>query len=142
MSTTTPRGGGYDTSVKTAFAFSGAIFAGTILTTVGIFEVLAGIAAVAEDKVYVKGIEYVYQFDITAWGWIHIVLGAISIAIGIGMLLGQTWAHVAGIVIAVLGSVSAFMFMPYYPFWSLAMLALYIFVIWSLAQLMSRRAEL
>lgn len=142
MSTTTPRGGGYDTPVKTAFAFSGAIFAGTILTTVGIFQILAGIAAVAEDKVYVNGIDYVYQFDITAWGWIHIVLGAIAIAVGIGMILGQTWARVSGIVIAVIGSISAFMFMPYYPFWSLAMLALYIFVIWSLAQLMSSRAEL
>lgn len=142
MSTTTPRGGGYDTPVKTAFAFSGAIFAGTILTTVGIFQILSGIAALAEDTVYVKGVDYVYQFDITAWGWIHIVLGAIAIAVGIGMILGQTWARVAGIVIAVIGSISAFMFMPYYPFWSLAMLALYIFVIWSLAQLMSSRAEL
>ena len=88
MSTTTPRGGGYDTPVKTAFAFSGAIFAGTILTTVGIFQVLSGI------------------------------------------------------VIAVIGSVSAFAFMPYYPWWALAMLALYIFVIWSLAQLMSSGDEL
>jgi hypothetical protein len=142
MSSTTSRGGGYDTPVKTAFAFSGAIFAGTILTTVGIFQILAGIAAVAEDKVYVKGVEYVYQFDITAWGWIHMVLGAIAIAVGIGMLLGQTWARVSGIVIAVLGSISAFMFMPYYPFWALALLALYIFVIWSLAQLMSSGPEL
>ncbi|WP_328530679.1 hypothetical protein OG984_05760 [Nocardioides sp. NBC_00368] len=141
MSSTTSRGGGYDTPVKTAFAFSGAIFAGTILTIVGIFQLLAGIAAVAEDKVYVKGVEYVYQFDITAWGWIHLILGVIAIAVGIGMLLGQTWARVSGIMIAVLGSVSAFMFMPYYPFWALAMLALYIFVIWSLAQLMSSDAE-
>lgn len=140
MSSTTT-GGGYDSPVKTAFAFSGAIFAGTILVTVGIFQILTGIAAVANDKVYVNGIDYVYQFDLTAWGWIHIVLGAIAIAVGIGMLLGQTWARIAGIVIAVLGSISAFAFMPYYPFWSLAMLALYIFVIWSLAQLMSSRAE-
>ena len=142
MSTTTPRGGGYDTPVKTAFAFSGAIFAGTILTTVGIFQVLSGIAALFEDTVYVKGVDYVYKFDLTAWGWIHIVLGAIAIAVGIGLLLGQTWARISGIVIAVIGSVSAFAFMPYYPWWALAMLALYIFVIWSLAQLMSSGDEL
>ena len=142
MSTTTPRGGGYDTPVKTAFAFSGAIFAGTILTTVGIFQVLSGIAALFEDTVFVKGVDYVYKFDLTAWGWIHIVLGAIAIAVGIGLLLGQTWARISGIVIAVIGSVSAFAFMPYYPWWALAMLALYIFVIWSLAQLMSSGDEL
>lgn len=142
MSTTTSQGGGYDSPVKTAFAFSGAIFASSILATVGIFQILAGIAAVAEDKVYVNGIDYVYQFDITAWGWIHMILGVIAIVVGIGMLLGQTWARIAGIVIAVVGSVAAFAFMPYYPFWALAMLALYIFVIWSLAQLMSSGAEL
>ncbi|MEU6135145.1 hypothetical protein [Nocardioides sp. NPDC047086] len=141
MSTTTPRSGGHSEPVKSAFAFSGAIFAGTILTTVGIFQILSGIAAVAEDKLYVKGIDYVYQFDLTTWGWIHIVLGAIAIAVGIGLLLGQTWARISGIVIAVIGSISAFAFMPYYPFWSLAMLALYIFVIWSLAQLLSGHDE-
>lgn len=141
MSSTT-RGGGYDSPVKTAFAFSGAIFAGTLLTMVGIFQVLAGIAAIAEDKVYVAGIEYVYQFDITTWGWIHLILGVIAFVVGICMLLGQTWARIAGIVIAVIGSIAAFAFMPYYPFWALAVLALYIFVIWSLAQLISSRAEL
>lgn len=141
MSSTT-RGGGYDTPVKTAFAFSGAIVASTLLAMVGIFQILAGIAAIANDKVYVAGIEYVYQFDITTWGWIHLILGVIAFVVGICMLLGQTWARIAGIVIAVIGSVAAFAFMPYYPYWALAVLALYIFVIWSLAQLISSRAEL
>jgi hypothetical protein len=141
MSSTTP-GRGYDTPVKTAFAFSGAIFASTLLAMVGIFQILAGIAAIAKDKVYVAGIEYVYQFDITTWGWIHLILGVIAFVVGICMLLGQTWARIAGIVIAVVGSIAAFAFMPYYPFWALAMLALYVFVIWSLAQLISSRAEL
>lgn len=141
MSSTTS-GRGYDSPVKTAFAFSGAIFASTLLTMVGIFQVLAGIAAIANDKVYVEGIEYVYQFDITTWGWIHLILGVIAFVVGICMLLGQTWARIAGIVIAVVGSVAAFAFMPYYPFWALAVLALYVFVIWSLAQLISSRAEL
>lgn len=141
MSTSTS-GRGYDSPVKTAFAFSGAIFAATLLTMVGIFQVLAGIAAIAEDKVYVSGIEYVYQFDITTWGWIHLILGVIAFVVGICMVLGQTWARVAGIVIAIIGSVAAFAFMPYYPYWALAVLALYIFVIWSLAQLISSRAEL
>ncbi|MEI7057367.1 hypothetical protein WBG06_16195 [Nocardioides sp. CCNWLW239] len=135
-------GRGYDSPVKTAFAFSGAIFAATLLTMVGIFQVLAGIAAIAEDKVYVSGIEYVYQFDITTWGWIHLILGVIAFVVGICMVLGQTWARVAGIVISIIGSVAAFAFMPYYPFWALAVLALYIFVIWSLSQLISSRAEL
>lgn len=135
-------GRGYDSPVKTAFAFSGAIFASTLLAMVGIFQVLAGIAAIAEDKVYVSGIEYVYQFDITTWGWIHLILGIVAIIVSIGMLVGQTWARVAGIVISIIGSIAAFAFMPYYPYWALAVLALYVFVIWSLAQLISSRAEL
>ena len=56
--------------------------------------------------------------DITTWGWVHLVLGAIGVATGLGLLAGQTWARVTGVAIAVVASLANFAFLPYYPLWS------------------------
>jgi hypothetical protein len=109
-------------------------FAGIMLCTVAVFGILQGIAAIASDKVYVDGIQYTYQFDITTWGWIHLVLGIIALGVGIGILADQSWALVAGIAITVIGALGNFAFMPYYPLWSLAIIALDVFIIWALCQ--------
>jgi hypothetical protein len=114
-------------------------FAGTMLIMVSAFQILQGIAAVAADEVYVTGIEYVYQLDVTTWGWIHIGIGAIALAAGLGVLAAQTWGYIAGIVLAVIASFANFAFLPYYPIWSLVILAFNIAVIWALATLLGTR---
>src|SRR6476619_1185699 len=116
MSTTSSRQD-YENSTKGAWALGGAAFAGVMLTTLGAFQALEGIAALSNDKVYVRGIDYVYKFDLTTWGWIHLVLGLIAVAAGIGILAQQTWAHAVGLVIAFFSALTSFAFMPYYPFW-------------------------
>ncbi len=116
-----------------------AAFAGTVLLTVAVFQILQGIAAVAADDVYITGIAYVYQLDVTTWGWIHIVVGALAIAAGAGVLAGKTWAYVTGIILAVIASITNFAFLPYYPIWSLVILAFNIAVIWALSSLLSQR---
>lgn len=113
-------------------------FTGTLLIMVGLFQVLQGIAGVAADEVYLTGIEYVYQLDVTSWGWVHIVVGALALATGIGVLAGQTWAYMVGIALAVVASITNFAFMPYYPIWSVIVLALNVAVIWSLCTLLAQ----
>jgi hypothetical protein len=113
-------------------AFGVTTFAGTVLIVVSIFQVLQGIAAIANDTVYVRGLSYTFEFDVTAWGWIHLLLGLVGLGTGIGILVGQTWARILGVFIAGVSTVSNFMFMPYYPFWSLAVIALDVLVIWAL----------
>ncbi len=127
----------YESSTKGAWALGGAAFAGVMLATLGAFQALQGIAAIADDEVYVRGIKYAYQFDLTTWGWIHLILGVIAIATGIGILAQQTWANAVGIVIAFLSALSSFAFMPYYPFWSITILAFDIFVIWALCSILA-----
>ena len=61
------------------------------------------------------------------------LLGVIGVAVGIGILVGQTWAGVGGIAIAVVSLLSQFMFMPYYPFWSMLLIFMDIVVVWALA---------
>jgi hypothetical protein len=109
------------------------LFAAIMMIMAGTFQALAGLVAIFENQFYVATREYVFQFDATTWGWIHLVLGVIVVLAGWGLLSGQTWARVVGITLALLSAIANFMFIPYYPFWSMIVIALDIFVIWALA---------
>ncbi|MFC5950020.1 hypothetical protein ACFQH9_17245, partial [Pseudonocardia lutea] len=109
-----------------------AMFAGTVLIVVGICQALAGIAALFRDEVYVATPNYIYSFDVTAWGWVHLILGAAIALTGLGVIQGQTWARVVGIMLASLSIIANFLFIPHYPIWSLVIIALDIAVIWAL----------
>lgn len=113
-------------------------FAGTILIMVALFQLLQGIAAVAEDTVYLTGVEYVYQLDVTSWGWIHIAVGALALAAGIGVLAARSWAYLVGIILATLSSIANFAFLPYFPIWSGIVIAFNVAVIWALCTLLAQ----
>ncbi len=144
MTTTSPRSSrrAHDDSTSGTVALGVVAFAGVMLATVAIFQILQGIAAIAKDSVFVTGIDYVYEFDVTTWGWIHLVLGVIGLVVGIGILAGQTWGRFAGVVIAVLSAVASFAFLPYFPLWCLVILAFNGLVIWALCTQISRRTAL
>jgi hypothetical protein len=109
-----------------------AVFAGALMITAGIFQVIAGIVALFQNEIYVVGQQYAVSFDVTTWGWIHLLVGVLLVAAGCGVITGQLWARVVGIGLAVLSMIANFMFLPYYPFWALAIIALDVFVIWAL----------
>jgi len=138
MTTESSRTSHYDTSTKGLVAYGVTAFAGVMLATVAVFQILEGISAIAKDDVLVAGPKYTYKFDVTTWGWIHLILGIIALAVGIGILMGQTWSRVAGIAIAALSCLSNFAFLPYYPVWSLVILSFNAFVIWALCTQLSR----
>lgn len=131
MSTTSERS--YDDDRTQGWAAGVVVFAGVLLITVATFQVLQGLAAILEDDVYVTGIKYAYEIDLTTWGWIHLLVGAIGVIVGLSLLSGQTWARVAGIVIAALGAIANFAFLPYYPFWSMLIIAFNVLVVWAIA---------
>ena len=109
------------------------LFAGIMMVVGGIMEFLYGIMATLHDAVIVTTPRYAFRFDTTAWGVIHIVLGALLVLIGVGVLGGRTWARVIGIFIVALSAIGNFLSLPYSPFWSLVLLAIDIFVIWGLS---------
>jgi hypothetical protein len=108
------------------------VFAGVMMIMVGVWQALAGLIAIFENEFYVQTRNYLFQFDATTWGWIHLVVGAIVAFAGLGLLSGQTWARVVGITLAALSAIANFLFIPYYPFWSLLIIAVDVFVIWAL----------
>jgi hypothetical protein len=109
------------------------VLAATFLILAGIWHVIAGIAAVVHDDVYLATPNYIYSFDLTAWGWVHLLLGIVQVVAGFAVLKGQMWARVVGIVVACVSMISNFLFLPHYPLWSLLIIALDACIIWALA---------
>jgi hypothetical protein len=108
------------------------LFAAIMMIMVGIFQALQGLIAIFENEFYVATRNYLFQFDATTWGWIHLVVGLIVAFAGWGLLSGQTWARIVGITLAALSATANFLFIPYYPVWSLLIIAVDVFVIWAL----------
>ena len=109
-----------------------ALFAGTLMIIGGIFEALSGLAGLFRNELFVVGLRYVYSFDITTWAWIHLIIGILVAVAGAAVLSGQLWGRVIGIGIVTISMIANFLFMPYYPLWSLLIIALDVFVIWAL----------
>jgi len=107
-------------------------FAGIMLIIAGVFNVIEGLVALFQNEVYVAGPRYVFAFDLTAWGWTHLIIGAVVAAAGFAVLSGQVWGRSVGVAVAVLSMLANFLFVPYYPVWSLLIIALDFFVIWAL----------
>jgi len=86
------------------------VFAGVILATVGVFQFFQGLAAVIKGGFYVVAPNNIYQFSVSGWGWIHLILGIVLAVTGFFILTGQPWARVVGIVVAVLSALANFLF--------------------------------
>lgn len=127
------RTGLHDHPVQQGFAAGTTIAAAALLLIAGIASLVQGISAAAADELFFVGVQYIYSFDMTTWGWIHIVVGALVIAAAIGLFTGATWARVAGICLAGLSIIANFLWLPYYPVWSIVVIALDVVVIWAIA---------
>src|SRR3954447_11328389 len=107
-------------------------FAGIMLGLAGIWNLIDGILAISTSKVYVAGAKFVFS-DLRTWGWIILVLGILEISAAFAIFTGSEIARWFGIVAAGLNSIGQLMFVPAYPFWSLAMFTLDILIIYALA---------
>jgi hypothetical protein len=112
----------------------GVAFAGVMMIMIGVFQSIAGISAISEDEVFVATSNYVFDIDITAWGWIHLIIGIVVGLAGLALLAGKVWGGVVGIAVAALSAVANFFWIPYYPFWSILTIALAVWVIWALTR--------
>lgn len=109
-----------------------AAFAGIMLIIYGVVDVIQGIAALVNNEFFVITEEYVFEFNITTWGWIHLLGGIILILAGAGVFSGNVLARTVGVVMAGLAVIWNFAWLPYYPVWSIIAIAIGIAVIWAL----------
>jgi hypothetical protein len=121
------------TRAVSGWTFGLVVFAGVMMMLVGFFHAFTGLAAIIEDEFFVVGSNYAYEFDATAWGWIHLIGGVVVIIAGYGVFSGATWARAVGITLASLSALANFFFIPYQPVWAILIIALDVLVIAALA---------
>jgi hypothetical protein len=109
-----------------------AVFAAVMMMTIGVLHVLEGLAAIIRNQFFVVAANYAFHLDVTAWGWLHLILGIVIAIAGFFVIRGVLWARMVGILVAAVSLVANFLSMPYYPFWAFMIIALVAAVIWAL----------
>lgn len=108
-------------------------FAGTMMILLGMFHAFQGFVALFQDEYFLVGKNgLTVHVDYTTWGWVHLIVGIIIVAAGAGLLAGQLWARVVGVLLAVASALVNIAFLAAYPIWSSIMIAIDILVIWAL----------
>lgn len=128
--TTTPHGS--DTRTSRSTGTPGPLLAaGIFMLLVGAFHVVQGVVALANDTFFAGGKSYWFQWDLTAWAWVHLGLGVLVAAMGIALLRNADWARTVAVIMASLSIIGSFLWLPHFPVWSLTTLALDVVVIWA-----------
>ena len=122
-----------DNRQVSGWATGGVTFAASILMLIGTFQSIAALAAILDDKFFQPTHHYAFDLDPGGYGWIHLVIGLALVYTGISLFRGTNWAAVTGIVLAMLSAVANFFFLPLYPLWAIVVIALDVWVIWSLS---------
>lgn len=108
---------------------------GVPLLLSGVLSILKGIAGIAEDRLFGMPRHYEYRFDLTTWGWIHLVVGIALLIAGAVLLRAVSWGRAAGLTTAAVSLVTQFMVIPYYPLWSISVMTLDLVILWGLTRI-------
>ena len=117
---------------RSSWAVGFTMFAAVMLMIGGSFQIIAGLAGIFENEFYVTTPNYFLEFDVSAWGWIHLIWGVLVLIGGFGVLNGSLWGRTLGVIAAAGSMLVNFAFIPLYPVWSIIIIALDIAVIWAL----------
>jgi len=115
-------------------ALGGILFAACMLVLVGAFQIIDGLVAIIDDNWYVIAPHYTYSIDTTVWGWIHLILGIVLVFGGVALFQRKLWAGILAIALASMSAILNFFFIPYYPFRAILIIAIDVFVIWSITR--------
>jgi hypothetical protein len=108
------------------------IFAGVVLLIDGVLDALWGLAAVLNNEVITVGGHGVVVWDITAWGWAHLIVGTLMALTGLGLLAGQGWARWFGILFVSINAIIQFGTFTVFPLWSMLIIALDVVILYQL----------
>lgn len=108
------------------------MFAAFMMLMTGVWWIIAGLVGLINDDFFVTTNKYVFKFDTTAWGWIHLILGVLVLLAGIGLFSGAVWARTIGVIMAFLATLIGFAWLPWYPLWAILIVTASVTVIWAL----------
>lgn len=124
-------GGPPDVRVRRSVWAGWIAFASLLMIMMGSFNAIEGLAGVLVDDFYVAAPADVLVFDLTTWGWLHLVIGVLVALTGAALLTGAVWARVVTVVLAILNAIAQLAFAAVYPVWSLIVIGLCVTVIWA-----------
>lgn len=107
-------------------------FAAVMMGLAGTFNILEGILAIANSRVYTQHQTFVFS-NLHTWGWLMLVLGIGLLLAAFSLFSGSELARWFGIVVASINAIGQLYYIPAYPFWSLAMFTVDILIIYGLA---------
>jgi hypothetical protein len=113
------------------------LFASVLLVVAGCFNLIYGIAAIANSHVFTAHAHYVFG-NLRAWGWITLILGVVQLLAAAGVLAGNQWARWFAVVVVGLNTIDQMFFLPAYPFWSLIIIAMDVIALYGLCAYGSR----
>jgi hypothetical protein len=101
------------------------MFAAALLIVTGCVTAIQGLAGIFRDEEYFRtGGGELLVFDLTAWGWIHLILGVLQVVVGVMLVQGSGFARVIAIILVSLHMIAQFTWLGAYPFWSLILIVL------------------
>jgi hypothetical protein len=106
--------------------------ASPLIVMAGLFQIIKGLSAIINDSFFVVPPHYAYHLAPTVWGWIDLLLGILAIFTGVFLWSGMAWPRIVTMILALLSAVANFFSLPYYPVWSLLIIALDVVLIWSM----------
>lgn len=110
-----------------------AVFAGVMLIVIGAFSVVQGlIALIGPNEYFVVTDGALWLLDVNGWGWWNLITGALMIAVALALFVGQTWARIVAVLLAVFSAVSQLIQITAQPWWSLIIIAVDVLVIYAI----------
>jgi hypothetical protein len=116
------------------------VFASVLLVVIGCFNLIYGIAAVANAHVFTANAHYVFG-SLNSWGWITLIIGVLQLLAAAGVVAGNQLARWFGVAVLGLSAIDQMFFIPAYPFWSLMIIAVDVVALYGLCA-HGRRANL
>jgi hypothetical protein len=114
------------------------IFACVLLLTIGLFNLIDGIVAIARSHVFVANAHYVIG-DLRTWGWTALIIGILQLLAAGGVVVGNQWARWFGVALIGLNAIAQMFIIPSYPVWSLMIIAGDAVALWGLCAYGSRK---
>jgi hypothetical protein len=106
--------------------------AAVLMMLSGLWSFLEGLAAIIKGQFFVTLPNYAFNVSVSSWGWTHLVLGIVVFLAGACLFTDMLWARMTGVALATISAVANFLYIPYYPVWSIVVIAIDLFVIWAL----------
>ncbi|GLX02150.1 hypothetical protein [Microtetraspora sp. NBRC 16547] len=107
-------------------------FAGTLMIMDGVFNAITGLVAIFNRNFFIRSGRDVVLIPLTGMGWFHLIIGITLLAVGAALIAGQVWARLVAVILVAVNAVAHMMTLPAYPWWSITMIAIDIFILYAL----------